>query len=117
MNTLTTKEFYITENVKERVEKDRENYNEILNNFFPNDMEAIPLLAFAYHSIEEYPNLLDKLNYSESRDEFSINAYYYLLEQQDEHWGTGIDPIISSELARKDLLEVYKSYDEQPLIP
>ncbi len=116
MNVLTTTEFYINEDVQNKVNRDKENYQELLDNFFPNDVESIPLLAFAYYSLDDYPNLLDKLNFMTTKAEFSVHSYYYLLQQVEDYMKEGIQPGVCNELAQKDLLEIYQAYNQTPLI-
>lgn len=117
MNLLTPEEFYITAEIKAEIDSNTENYNEIVNHFFPEDMESIPFLAFAYYSLKDYPNLLDKLSYISSKEEFSVNSYYYLLFQAESYERSEVPKSIANELARKDLLDIYNSYNQTPLVP
>lgn len=110
MNLLTDTEFYISLDIKEEIMNNFEDYQFTLK-FIPENTEFIPLLHFSYHSIERYKNLEIKLQIQQQKEEFSVNSYFFLVEQIEFYKESEIQIGICRELAFNDLLNIYESYN------
>lgn len=110
---LTTEEFYITEEVKREVEKDREKYQcliELLCQRVENHH-----IIFIREEISKLENLHLMICLSEEKENFYMNAYYYLINQITFYEQHDLALPNATELANKDLIEIFEKYNEKRL--
>ncbi len=110
---LTTEEFYITEQVKNEILEDKERYQALIE--FMCTVVENHHIKFIKEEISKLENLHLMICLSEDKEEFYMNAYYYLINQisfyEDHDWALAN----ATELARKDLLEIFEKYNQKRL--
>lgn len=107
---LSNEEFYINKTIEEKVNSYKESYNNLLEIMIEN-ITSVPLLNYTFYTIENYPNLHRKLLFQSSKEEFSINAYYYLLERISYYDDNITATSITTELAYEDINGLYENYN------
>lgn len=111
MKLLKTDEFYITKKIEEIIKTRPGPYDDLVM-ILNNCISSVPLLQIASSTIEDFDNLKFKLEYQESKDEFTINAYYFLIEQQQYYIDEKINNHSATEIAIEDLRGLFESYNE-----
>ena len=107
---MTNEEFFINAEVKARIEKSPDVY--IQNQTLAYDQESCPELFYCTETIEDFEKLAFHLRHSERLQEFAVNAFYYYWIQADNYESHGIESATAKEIARTDVYELYKAYNE-----
>lgn len=114
MMMLTKEEFYVTEEIEKQVKANKFAYAENMEMVgFP---ENNPLINWVYESLKNYEMLLLMLNIADYKNEFVINAYYFILNQTEYYEADDLAYPNATELARQDLLEIFEVYNVKKIV-
>ncbi len=75
--------------------------------------ECTPDLHFCYHALEDYPNLIARLDVAEYRPDFAINAHIVHARFQEQFLDDGHTGPMALEHANNELLKIYGALNEK----
>lgn len=110
-NLFTQDDFIITNAVLDQIKNSPEMYDFHLNIF--NSLEMNPLLKWTYETLQKYENLYLTLCIQERTKEFTVNAYYHLLQLATQYEDIDINWTSALELAQETICELFQKYDEK----
>jgi hypothetical protein len=110
---LTTEEFYITEEVKDEILQDKERYHALIE-LMCTVVENHHII-FIKEEISKRENLHLMICLSEDKENFYMNAYYYLINQITFYEQNDLALPNATELANKDLIEIFEQYNQKRL--
>lgn len=110
-NLFTQDDFLITNAVLDQIKNSPEMYDFHLNIF--NSLQMNPLLKWTYETLQKYENLYLTLSIQERTKEFTVNAYYHLLQLATQYEDIDVNWPSALELAQETICELFQKYDEK----
>jgi hypothetical protein len=109
---LTTKQFYITENVHFEIMSNLDTYYFQLDKF--KNLEDNKLLKWVYEALRENSTLWLYLTIQGKREEFALNSYYYLLQLAKENAQCQPHRIwrISMDISKRKVKGLFENYNQ-----
>lgn len=108
-NKLTFEEFVITDSVFNQIKSNPELYDFHLSLF--KNLEINPLLKWTYETLRENKSLFLTLANLERTQEYTVNAYYYLLQLARQYEDININWSSALEIAQVTIKELFKNYE------
>jgi hypothetical protein len=116
---LTQNEISFTEEVRVKIQSNPEFYKENLTilGALEENPSLNPMMHYVKESLEAFQYILLMLSIVDKKEEFTVNAYYYLLDRTDFYRASGLQEPSAKEKAKEDLLEILKAYEQKEFAP
>ena len=108
---FTQDDFLITKGVFEQIKTSPEMYDFHLSLF--NSLEMNPLLKWTHETLKNYESLYLTLAVQERTEEFTVNAYYHLLQLASQYEDINLNWNSALEIARETIKELFEKYDNK----
>jgi hypothetical protein len=108
---FTQDDFLITNAVLDQIKSSPEIYDFHLSLF--RSLEMNPLLKWTHETLKNYESLFLTLAVQERTEEFTVNAYYHLLQLATQYEDININWNSALELAQETVKELFKKYNDK----
>ena len=107
---MTQEQFSISEEVINQIKNNPELFHFHLDMF--SSLENNPILKWTHETLKNYENLLLTLSVQERKDEFTVNAYYHLLNLATNYEDVNLNWSSALELAQENIKELFSKLNE-----
>jgi hypothetical protein len=111
IKNFTQDDFLITNGVFEQIKNSPEMYEFHLSLF--SSLEINPLLKWTHETLKKHESLFLTLAVQERTEEYTVNAYYHLLQLATQYEDIDINWNSALELAQETIKELFEKYDDK----